>query len=164
MAVEDTITGEQSKVRFIVLDAPTLTRPANFDTDALELPELTNTDMPVTVRTKTDQASTVYGSPQPGTEGSVKWDKPKPDGASWTMSGTGNVLPTEEERKAMNTMIAARGKYVWAERTMYTDAEAKGGCALVTSTGEPVQAGQVVTFTYGLTGYGPRYEDTKNII
>lgn len=163
MAVEDTITGEQSKFRFLLLDAPTLTRPANFDADALELPELTTSDMPVTVRTKTDQASTVYGSPQPGTGGSMKWDKPKPDGASWTLSLTGNVLPTEAERKAMNAMIAGRGRYCWIERQMYTDAEAKGGCALITSTGEPVASGQVVTFTAGLTGYGPRYEDTKNI-
>lgn len=164
MAVEDTITGEQSRFRFLILTEPTLTRPANFDTAAQELPELTSSDMPVTVRTKTAQATTVYGSAQPGAAGSMKWDKPKPDGASWTATLSGNVLPTEAERKAMNDLIAARGKYIWLERQMYTDAENKGGCALVTSTGEPIPSGQVVTFSVGLTGYGPRYEDTSKIV
>lgn len=163
MGYEDTITGEQSAVKFLILAEPTLTRPTDFDTAAQSLPELTTSDAPVTVRTKTDQATTVYGSAQPGTGGSMKWDKPKPDGASWTMILSGNVLPTEAERKAMNDLIAARGKYIWIERKMYTDAEAKGGCALVTSTGEPVPSGQVVTFSVGLTGYGPRYEDTSKI-
>lgn len=158
----DTITGDQSVVKYLVLAAATLTRPANFDTAALTLPELTTSDMPVTIGTKTDPVSKMYGSPAAGAD--VTWAKPKPDQGSWTLSLSGNVQPTDPERVAMETMIAARGKYIWIERTMHTDTTTKGGCALVTSTGEPVPADGIVTFSVGLTGYGPRYEDTKTIV
>lgn len=157
----DTILGEQSSVRFLVLPAATLTRPANFDTAAQSLPELTTSDMPVSISTKADQVSKMYGSPIDGDN--VTWAKPRPDQGSWTMSLQGNVQPTDDERAAMEALIAARGKYVWVERQMHTETTTKGGCALVTATGEPVPADGIVTFSATLTGYGPRYEDTKNI-
>ena len=156
----DTITGEGSVFKFLVLAAATLTRPANFDTAALTLPELTTSDMPVTVSTKTTPGSIMYGSTSSGT---ITWAKPKPDQGSWTLSLSGNTQPTEPERAAMEALITARGKYVWIERQVATDTTKKGGCALVTSTGEPVPSDGIVTFSVGLTGYGPRYEDTSSI-
>lgn len=155
----ETIQGDQSVYRFMLLDEATVVRPANFEAAALTLPELTSTDIPKTVSTKSDPVTRMYGSPRSGS-GELDWAKPRPDQASWTGSLTGNVMPTDAQRAAMETIIASLGKYVWMERVVNTDTTAKGGCALVTSTGEPVPADGVVTFSVGLTGYGPRYENT----
>ncbi|MFB9994076.1 hypothetical protein ACFFLM_19135 [Deinococcus oregonensis] len=158
----DTITGELSTLKFMVLLAATLTRPATFDTAALVLPELTTSDMPATVATKTDPVSKMYGTPAAGT--TLTWTKPKPDTASWTATLSGNVQPTDAERTAMETLRAALGKYVWIEQTMNVDTTKEGGCALVTSRGKPVPADGIVTFSIGLTGYGPNFLDTSNIV
>ncbi|WP_019008983.1 hypothetical protein [Deinococcus aquatilis] len=157
----DTITGETSKFRFVVLTAPTLVRPTDFTTAAKELPELTTSDMPATVSTKTDPVSKMYGSPAAGD--GVTWAKPKPDQASWTASLSGNVQPTDAERANMEALRAALGKYIWLEQTMNEDTTNEGGCALVTSRGKPVGADAVVTFSIGLTGYGPNFLDTGAI-
>ncbi|EYB67414.1 hypothetical protein DEIPH_ctg041orf0010 [Deinococcus phoenicis] len=153
--------GETSKFRYLVLAAATTTRPADFNAAALPLPELSTTDMPAQVSTKTDTPPKVYGSPAAGT--AVTWQKPRPDTGSWTAALSGNVLPTKAERTNMQTMYAALGKYVWIERQMNTDDTWEGGCALVTSTGKPIPADGYVTFSLGLTGYGPKYNDTATI-
>lgn len=158
----DTITGETSVFRFMLLNAATTKRPADFDTQAQTLPELTTSDMPATVSTKTDAAAKMYGSPAAGSD--VTWQKPKPDTGSWTVSLSGNVQPTDPERKAMQDLLGALGKYVWIERKMNTDDTNEGGCALVTSTGKPIPTDAVVTFTAGLTGYGPKYDDTSKAV
>lgn len=157
----DTITGETSVVKFLILAAATTVRPANFDTTALTLPELTTSDMPAQVATVNNPAPRMYGTPAAGTGNT--WAKPKPGEASWSVSLSGNVQPTDPERVAMETMIAALGKYIWFERQMNTDTTKKGGCALITSTGEPLPSDAVVTFSAGLTGYGPKYNDTSAI-
>lgn len=161
MALE-TITGETSQFRFMPLPGPTTKRPADFDAQALILPELTTSDMPATVSTKTDTVAKMYGSPAAGTD--VTWQQPKPDTGSWTVSLSGNVLATDADREAMQTLLAQLGKYVWIERKMNTDDTNEGGCAMVTSTGKPVPTDAVVTFTASLTGYGPKYDDTSKAI
>lgn len=157
----DVVYGETSAFKFLVLAAATLTRPADFDTTALSLPELTTSDLPTTVSTTTDPAPKMYGSPADGT--GLEWAKPRPDQGSWSASLSGNVQPTDPERLAMETLNAARGKYVWIERRMNADTTNEGGCAIVTSTGKPIPADGVVTFSVGLTGYGPLYPDTSAI-
>ncbi len=157
----DTITGLSSIFKFMVLTVPTLIRPASFDTASLPLPELTTSDMPASVSTKTDPSSKMYGSPADGT--GVTWAKPKPDQGSWSATLSGNVQPTDAERANMEALRAAIGKYVWIETQMNTDTTNEGGCALVTSNGRPVPADGVVTFSVGLTGYGPKYLDTAAI-
>lgn len=154
----DTITGETSVFRFMVLAAATLVRPANFAAASLLLPELTTSDLPATVSTKTDPVSKMYGSPAAGV--AVTWAKPKPDQGSWTATLSGNVQPTDIERANMETLRGALGKYIWLEQKMNTDASLEGGCALVTSEGKPVGSDAVVTFSIGLTGYGPKFLDT----
>lgn len=159
--MSDVTYGETSTFKFLVLSGPTLTRPANFATTALTLPELTTSDLPTTVSTTTDTPPRTYGDPAAGT--ALTWAKPRPDQGSWTASLSGNVLPTESERVAMETLLAARGKYVWVERVMHLDTQPEGGCAIVTSTGKPIPADGIVTFSAGLTGYGPLYPDTTTI-
>lgn len=158
----DTITGETSIFRFMVLNAATLIRPATFDAAALVLPELTTSDMPASVSTKTDPVSKMYGSPAAGTD--LVWAKPKPDVASWTATLSGNVQPTEAERTAMETLRAALGKYVWIESRMNADTQKEGGCTLVTGRGKPIPADAVVTFSISLTGYGPNFLDTSTAV
>lgn len=153
----DTITGEQSTVRFKVLNEPTQTRPADFESTALALPELTSSEMSISVNVTNQQATKMYGTNSKA--GVVGWDKATPESKSWTMSLSGNVQPNEAERRAMETLIAAHGKYVWIERVTNTDTTKKGGCALVTGTGEPVPADGVVTFSVNLQGWGERFED-----
>lgn len=154
----DTITGELSRWRFVVLAGPTLTRPANFEQNALELPELTTSDMPAQVATKDKDTPKMYGTPAAGTE--LTWAKPTPDKASWTATLSGNVQPTDAERANMETLRRALGKYIWMESVMHTDTSNEGGCALVTNRGRPIPADAVVTFSIGLTGYGPNFLDT----
>ncbi|AWN24004.1 hypothetical protein DKM44_12820 [Deinococcus irradiatisoli] len=161
MTTLDFLYGETSNFKFKVLSAPTVIRPVDFDTTALTLPELTTSDLPATVSTKTPATPKMYGSPADGTD--ITWQKPKPDTGSWTLSLSGNVLPSSADRANMNTFIAALGKYVWIERQMHTSAKNEGGCILVTSTGKPVPAdtNTPVTFTAGGTGYGPKFDDTS---
>ncbi len=150
--------GETSQFRFMPLPGPTEVRPANFDAQALSLPELTTSDMPVTISTKSDAAPKMYGSPAAGTE--VTYAKPRPDQGSWTVSLSGNVQPTADERAAMVALFAQAGKYVWIERRTHLDDRNEGGCAIVTATGKPVPADGIVTFTATLTGYGRKFDDT----
>lgn len=157
----DTITGATSVFKFLVLGGPTLVRPADFDTSALTLPELTTSDMPATVSTTTPPSSPMYGSPAPGS--GLTWAKPKPDVASWTGTLSGNVQPTDLERANMETLRGALGKYIWMEVAMNTDTTNEGGCAIVTSRGKPVPVAGDVTFSIGLTGYGPNFLDTSAI-
>ncbi|WP_295814531.1 hypothetical protein [uncultured Deinococcus sp.] len=157
----DTITGELSRFRFLVLAAATLVRPANFDTTALTLPELTTSDMPAQVATVSTPTPKMYGTPAAGT--AVTWAKPKPGEASWTATLSGNVQPTDTERANMETLRAALGKYIWMEQQLGTDTTQEGGCALVTSRGKPIPADATVTFSIGLTGYGPNFLDTSAI-
>lgn len=157
----DTITGELSRFRYLVLTAATLVRPANFDTEALSLPELTTSDMPAQVATVNTPTPKMYGTPAAGT--AVTWAKPKPGEASWTATLSGNVQPTDTERANMETLRGALGKYVWIETELGSDTTPEGGCVLVTSRGKPIPSDAVVTFSIGLTGYGPNFLDTKSI-
>ncbi|OWL96525.1 hypothetical protein CBQ26_09110 [Deinococcus indicus] len=159
----DVIYGDQSLFRFMVLTEPTAVRPANFDATALELPELSTSDMPVTIATVARDTPAMYGTPAAG-GGPTSWAKPKAGQGSWTITLTGNVQPTAPQRAAMTALRAARGKYVWVERR--TDAETvnEGGCALVTSTGKPIPVEGIVTFTVGLTGWGQHFEDTSTAV
>lgn len=156
----DATYGETSVFRYLVLNAPTQVRPADFDTAALELPELTTTDMPVTVATTARDTPRTYGTPAAANNGPTGWAKPAPGQGSWTVSMSGNVQPTEPQRAAMETLYAARGRYVWVERRMNTDATNEGGCALVTSTGKPIPSDGIVTFSAGLSGWGKHFPDT----
>lgn len=160
----DTIYGETSVFRFLILDAPTEVRPANFDQAALELPELTTSDMPVTVATVARDTPRMYGTPAAGTSGPTGWAKPAPGQGSWSITLSGNVQPTEAQRTAMETLYAARGRYVWTERRMNTDDTNEGGCALVTATGKPIPSDGVVTFTATLTGWGRHFPDTSKAV
>ncbi|BDP42925.1 hypothetical protein DAETH_28940 [Deinococcus aetherius] len=155
-----TVYGDTSVYRFLVLPGPTEVRPANFDSAALTLPELTTSDMPVAVATVARDTPIMYGTPPAGSAGVTSWARPRPGQGSWTVTLTGNVQPTETEREAMEALYAARGRYVWTERRMATDDKNEGGCALVTSTGKPIPADGPVTFTSGLTGYGRHFPDT----
>lgn len=158
MTNPDVTYGETSVFHFLVLDGPTTIRPANFDMQGKTLPELTTTDMPTSISTKNDPVPRMYGTAKAGT--SVTWAKPRPDQGSWTLSASGNVQPTAEERAAMKELQAARGKYVWVERRHNTETVNEGGCVLITSTGKPVPAEGPVTFSVGGSGYGPYYDDT----
>jgi hypothetical protein len=158
----DVTYGETSRFRFLVLAAAILARPANFDTAAKELPELTSTDLPATVSTKTDTPPKMYGSPAAGA--GLTWQKPRPDVGSWSATLSGNVQPTEVDRTNMEDLRNALGKYIWIERRLNTDTTNEGGCALVTSVGKPIPADAVVTFSVGLTGFGPLYPDTAAIV
>lgn len=157
----DVTYGETSQFKFLVLNAPTKTRPPTFDTAALALPELTSTDMPVAIATTARDTPRMYGTAAAGAAGVTGWAKPAAGQGSWTAPISGNVQPTEPERAAMRTMYAARGKYVWIERRVNTETINEGGCALVTSTGKPVPADGPVTFSVGLTGWGEHYPDTS---
>lgn len=159
----DTVTGEAARFRFVVLPGKpaTLTRPADFDTAAKELPELTTSDFPATVGTNTTPTPKMYGTPKAG-EG-ITWAKPTPTEASWTGTLSGNVQPTDTQRANMEALRAALGKYIWMEQVIDGETTPEGGCAIVTSRGRPVPADGVVTFSVGLTGYGPNFLDTKNI-
>lgn len=159
MTTPDVIYGDQTKFRFMVLLAPTLVRPADFDTAALELPELTTSDMPVTIATVARDTPAMYGT-APAGSGPSGWAKPKAGQGSWTVSLTGNVQPTAPERAAMKALRAAAGKYVWVERRNDEETSNEGGCALVTSKAKPIPAEGIVTFTAGLTGWGPHFDDT----
>lgn len=163
MTAPDVMYGEQSIFRFMVLDAPTQVRPATFDAAAQELPELTTSDMPVTVATIARDTPAMYATPA-AAAGPSSWAKPKAGQGSWTVTLTGNVQPTAPQRAAMVALRAARGRYVWVER--HTDLETvnEGGCALVTSTGKPIPADGIVTFTAGLTGWGQHFEDTSTAV
>lgn len=156
----DVTYGETSIFKFLVLGAATLVRPANFDSTALVLPELTSTDMPVTIATTARDTPRMYGTAASG-GGVTGWAKPSAGQGSWTAPIAGNVQPTEPERAAMEALYAARGKYIWVERQMNTDTTKEGGCALVTSTGKPIPADGPVTFSVGLTGWGPHFPDTS---
>lgn len=156
----DVMYGEQALFRFLVLAAPTQVRPPNFEATALELPELTTTDMPVTVATVARDTPNMYGTPASGSDGPTSWAKPKPGQGSWTVSMSGNVQPTATERAAMKALQEARGRYVWVERRADLETLNEGGCALVTSTGKPIPVDGPVTFSAGLTGYGKHFPDT----
>lgn len=159
----DTMTGEQAKFRFVVLPGKpaTLTRPADFDTAAKELPELTTSNFPAQVATNSTPVPKMYGTPKAGE--AVTWAKPTPGEASWTGTLSGNVQPTEAERAAMDALRNALGKYIWMEQVLDGETTPEGGCAIVTSRGRPVPADGVVTFDIGLTGYGPNFLDTTSI-
>lgn len=159
----DTTTGELAKFRFVVLPGKpaTLKRPDDFDTAALELPELTTSNFPATVATNSTPTPKMYGTPKAG-EG-ITWAKPTPGEASWTGTLSGNVQPTIEQRANMETLRAALGKYIWMEQAMDGETTPEGGCAIVTSRGRPVPAEGIVTFDISLTGYGPNFLDTKTI-
>ena len=161
--VPDVLYGEGSIFRYLILDAPTVLRPANFDTAAKELPELTTTDMPVSVASTNRETPAMYGTPASGT-GDLRWGKPQQGTATWTISLSGNVLPTAAQRANMIALMGAIGKYLWIERRAGTDAINEGGCALLTSTGKPVPREGAVTFSSGLTGYGPHYPDTSKAV
>lgn len=158
MTNPDVVYGELSQFRFLVLAAPTQTRPANFDAQALALPELTTSDMPVSVSVKNDALPRMYGSPAAGAD--VVWNRPRPESGSWTVSLSGNVQPSDDERAAMVALENAVGKYVWVERKTHLHTVNEGGCAIVTATGKPVPADGIVTFTATLTGYGKKFNDT----
>ena len=111
----EVLYGDTARFRFMVLAAPTQIRPPTFDAAALELPELTTSDMPVTVATVARDTPAMYGSPAAGT-GPNGWAKPRAGQGSWTISLSGNVQPTAEEREAMDALVAAAGKYIWVER------------------------------------------------
>lgn len=151
----DVLEGETSQVRFVALSGPADARPTDIATTALELPELTTSDIPTTVSTKAKEQPKMYGCPPTGDSNAMKWEKPRPDTASWTMSLNGNTQPTEPERAAMERLQNALGQYVWIERRYNSETTWEGGCALVTGTGMPVPADGVVTYSVNLAGYGP---------
>lgn len=161
--VPDVLYGEGSVFRFVILAAATEIRPENFDTAAKELPELTTSDMPVTVASTNRETPAMYGTPASGT-GDLRWGKPQVGTATWTISASGNVLPNAAQRANMIALMGARGKYVWIERRAGSDSINEGGCALVTSTGKPVPRDGPVTFSIGLTGYGEHYPDTSKAV
>lgn len=156
----EVIYGDQAQFNFMVLLAPTQVRPADFDTAKLTLPELTTSDMPVTIATTARDTPAMYGSPAAGA-GVSGWAKPKAGQGSWSASLTGNVQPTAPERAAMKALRAAAGKYVWVERRNDEETTNEGGCALVTSKAKPIPADGIVTFTAGLTGWGEHFDDTS---
>lgn len=160
--VPDVTYGETSVFKFMVLSGPTIQRPATFDSVALTLPELTTSDMTTSVSMKTDAVPRMYGTPAAGT--ALEWQKSRPESASWAANISGNVLPTDDERSAMVALMGAIGKFIWIERTPNTETKNEGGCASVTSTGKPVPADGVVTFSVALAGYGPKYDDTSTSV
>lgn len=161
MSDPDVTYGETSVFNFMILAGPTEKRPVGFDASPQKqtLPELTTSDMPTTIGTKTDSASRMYGTAKAGTN--VTWAKPRPDQGSWTLSLSGNVQPTPAQRAAMKALQAARGKYVWVERRHNEGDLNEGGCVLITSTGKPVPADGPVTFSVGGSGYGAYFDDTS---
>ncbi|MFC6591674.1 hypothetical protein ACFP81_06390 [Deinococcus lacus] len=161
----DKMTGEQAKLRFKVLDskpAKPYSRPADFDTTAKELPELTTSTITAQVATNNDTTPKMYGSPKAGT--GLTWAEPAPGEASWSGSMSGLVQPTEQERAAMLELQNALGRYVWLEQSLDGETKPDGGLVIITSRGRPVPVDGNVTFDIGFTGVGPNFLDTTAIV
>lgn len=161
----DKMTGELAKLRFLVVGSrPTkpLTRPANFDTTAKQLPELTTSTITAQVATASQATPKMYGTPKAGE--TMTWAEPTPGEASWSGSMSGLVQPTEEQRANMTELQNALGKYVWLEQSLDGETKPDGGYVIITSRGRPVPVEGNVTFDIGFTGYGPNFLDTTNIV
>ncbi|MFC4426204.1 hypothetical protein [Deinococcus navajonensis] len=160
----DKMTGELAKFRYLVVGAKPakpIARPAAFEANAKELPELTTSTITATVATTSETTPKMYGTPKAGT--TMTWAEPTPGEGSWSGSLSGLVQPTEAERANMLELQNALGQYVWIEQALDGETKPDGGYVIITSRGRPVPVEGNVTFDIGFTGYGPNFLDTTNI-
>lgn len=162
-----TIKGRGSTLKFMVMTDLTkdaqgnYKRPANFATLALVLPEVTTSDIPLSIATVSETAVVMYGSAAPGS--GEQWADPEPGEASWTVTFSGNVQPVDTDRANMEALelAATQRKTIWVEVVPNGETVARGGAMFITAGGFPVPADAPETFTFSGTGRGKRWTDTS---
>jgi hypothetical protein len=162
-----TIKGRGSTLRFMVMTDLTkdaqgfYKKPATFATAALVLPEVTTSDIPLSIATVSETPVVMYGSAAPGT--GEDWADSEPGQASWTVTFSGNVQPVDTDRAAMEALELAAGqrKTLWIEIKPNGETIARGGAMFITAGGFPVPADAAETFTFSGTGRGKRWTDTS---
>lgn len=138
-----------------------LKRPATFATAALSLPEVTTSDLPLSVATTNDPTPVMYGSAAPGA--GERWGDSEPGEATWTVTFSGLVQPVEADRAAMEALevAAGQGKTLWIERTPNGETKATGGAGFVTQGQFPAPSDADETFSFTLQGRTKRWPDTS---
>lgn len=162
-----TVKGRGSTLKFMVMTDTSkdpqgnYKRPATFATAALVLPEVTTSDIPLSIASVTETPVVMYGSAATGS--GEQWADPEPGEASWTVTFSGNVQPVEADRAAMEALEVAAGqrKTIWIEVTPNGETVARGGAMFITAGGFPVPADAAETFTFSGTGRGKRWTDTS---
>lgn len=161
-----TMKGRGSVLRFMVMSDLSLDtaghykRPAGFESSALELPEVTTSNTPISTETVNEENPVMYGTPAPG-EGE-QWADSNPGVNSWQMTFDGNVQPLEADRTAMEALRAAQtgGKVLWIERRAVNETVFEGGAGFISSGDLPIPADAVVTFSFTVQGKGKFWLDT----